>query len=105
MVVWAKENQDKYDPTDKLVLYGGVVDASSTYDLLWTQVMGDNVDTPAPAFVSNFPQVLAFYISSGWTYYVILEATLFTSKTERRNSAHRTRFKLCRVEITALAGQ
>ena len=39
VVVWAKENNDKFDPTAKLVLYGGVVDAYSTYELLWTQVM------------------------------------------------------------------
>lgn len=39
VVVWAKEDNDKFDPTAKLVLYGGVVDAYSTYELLWTQVM------------------------------------------------------------------
>ncbi|CAM9102892.1 unnamed protein product [Laminaria digitata] len=41
VVVWAKENSDKFDPTAKLVLYGGVVDTSSAYELLWTQVTGD----------------------------------------------------------------
>lgn len=40
VVIWAKEDNDKYDPTAKLVLYGGVVDASSEYELLWTQVSG-----------------------------------------------------------------
>lgn len=39
VVVWPKEDSDKFDPTSKLVLYGGVVDASSAYELLWTQVM------------------------------------------------------------------
>lgn len=39
VVVWAKEDSDKFDPTAKLVLFGGVVDASSAYELLWTQVM------------------------------------------------------------------
>lgn len=38
VVVWAKDDSTKYDPTEKLVLYGGVANASSTYDLLWTQV-------------------------------------------------------------------
>lgn len=36
--MWAKEDSDKFDPTAKLVLFGGVVDASSAYELLWTQV-------------------------------------------------------------------
>lgn len=38
VVVVAKEDSDKFDPTAKLVLYGGVIDASSAYELLWTQV-------------------------------------------------------------------
>lgn len=38
VVVVAKEDSDKFDPTAKLVLYGGVVEASSAYELLWTQV-------------------------------------------------------------------
>lgn len=39
VVVWAKEDSEKFDPTAKLVLYGGVVEASSEYEMLWTQVM------------------------------------------------------------------
>lgn len=39
VVVWAKEDIGKFDPTAKLVLYGGVVEASSANDMLWTQVM------------------------------------------------------------------
>lgn len=38
VVVWAKEESDKFNPTAKLVLYGAVVDASSEYELQWTQV-------------------------------------------------------------------
>ena len=38
VIVVAQEDSDKFDPTAKLVLYGGVVDASSAYELLWTQV-------------------------------------------------------------------
>lgn len=39
MTVWAKEDDDKHDPTEKIVIYGRVDDALATYDLLWTQVM------------------------------------------------------------------
>lgn len=39
VVVWAKEDSDKLDPTAKLVLYGGVADTSSAHDFLWSQVM------------------------------------------------------------------
>lgn len=39
VVVWAKEDSKKFDPTAKLVIYGGVVEASSAHEILWTQVM------------------------------------------------------------------
>lgn len=53
VVVWAKEDSDKFDPTAKLVLYGGVVEASSMYELLWTQVTWAR---SGDAFSIIFPQ-------------------------------------------------
>ncbi|CAM9342946.1 unnamed protein product, partial [Ectocarpus sp. 12 AP-2014] len=37
----AKDNSLKQDPTEKVVIYGSVSEQSSSYDLLWTQVEGD----------------------------------------------------------------
>ncbi|CAM9220320.1 unnamed protein product [Ectocarpus sp. 12 AP-2014] len=41
VVLIAKDNSLKQDPTKKAVIYGSVSEQSSSYDLLWTQVEGD----------------------------------------------------------------
>ncbi|CAM9462230.1 unnamed protein product [Ectocarpus sp. 4 AP-2014] len=41
VVLIAKDNSLKQDPTKKVVIYGSVSEQSSPYDLLWTQVEGD----------------------------------------------------------------
>lgn len=36
--VVAKDEGNKLDPTQKAVIFGGVIEQSTSYDLLWTQV-------------------------------------------------------------------
>ncbi|CAM9232454.1 unnamed protein product [Ectocarpus sp. 6 AP-2014] len=41
VVVAAKNDEEKVDPTQKVVIYGGVVDQSTAVEYVWTQVNGD----------------------------------------------------------------
>ncbi|CAM9950357.1 unnamed protein product, partial [Pylaiella littoralis] len=41
VVVAARGNGEKVDPTQKTVIFGGVIEQPTAYDLLWTQVSGD----------------------------------------------------------------
>ncbi|CAM9699138.1 unnamed protein product [Ectocarpus sp. 12 AP-2014] len=41
VVVAAKSDEGKVDPTQKVVIYGGVVEQSTAVDYFWTQVNGD----------------------------------------------------------------
>ncbi|CAM9247691.1 unnamed protein product, partial [Ectocarpus sp. 12 AP-2014] len=41
VVLVAKDDSLKQDPTKKVVIYGSVSEQSSSYDLLWTQAKGD----------------------------------------------------------------
>lgn len=52
VVVTAKEDVAKHNPTRSVVVYGGVVEQSSSYDLLWTQV-GRNEPPAADTFCVN----------------------------------------------------
>ncbi|CAM9232606.1 unnamed protein product [Ectocarpus sp. 6 AP-2014] len=41
VVVAAKNDEEKVDPTQKVVIYGGVVEQSTAVEYFWTQVNGD----------------------------------------------------------------
>ncbi|CAN0418217.1 unnamed protein product, partial [Ectocarpus sp. 12 AP-2014] len=41
VVVAAKSDEGKVDPTQKVVIYGGVVEQSTAVEYFWTQVNGD----------------------------------------------------------------
>lgn len=49
MFVAAKGDVEKVDPTQKTVIYGGVVEQPTAYSLLWTQVglMGSRMSSQA----------------------------------------------------------
>ncbi|CAM9119700.1 unnamed protein product, partial [Laminaria digitata] len=89
VVVWAKEDSDKFDPTSKVVLYGGVADTTSSHDFLWSQESGD-LSAEADGWSTFFSSsqtgpnlvVRPNVLTAGSSYVFRLSATESTSQNE-----------------------